>query len=756
MELRRKDAVRGWLRKATASLGLVCLSAAICGAQVKSTRPGTTRNGDTSGQTSQNKATTEPMADMMAYFQKHPGLLEELGQLIQKLQKKVQYPTGRTESTLLPLVPTGTIAYAAMPNFSDTARQALDIFKQELKDSKPLRDWWEEGELAKNGPKILKALENFYHLQECVGNEIVLAATMTGKEPSVVVFAEVKKPGLKSLLDEAIAQASEKTPPTGIHVYEPQDLLNLKKEPPKDDLIVLVRPDYVVAGGNLAAVKNFSARLDHPTKEFASTPFGKRISEEYQGGVTALGAADLQRAMREARKGNEKEQAQAGFQQSGFADTKYLVWDRKELGDQAVSQMELSFNGPRHGAAAWLAKPATLGSLDFVSPKAMLALSLKLVSPGQIFEDIKQMAGPASANQFAAIEGGQKALNLNLKDDLLNLLTGEITLELDEISQPMPKWRAFLGVKDADHLQRTLAQLMALTQMKPTQDVEGGVTYNTLLVPQGKNVMELGYAFSDGYLVIGSGRDATAEAMRMHKSGQSLAKSTRFLAALPPRGTTEASMMIYQDPIALASLQLRKFSPEMADSVAKFSGSMTPGVMSVYGEDTAIREVSRGGNLDVGVVLMTAAIAIPNLMRSRVAANEASAVGSVRTLNTAQVTYSVTYPDKGFAADLAHLGQNPKGGRPTALRADLVDTSLAGDTCTATSWCTKSGYQFRLRGICLQGVCKQYVVIATPADANTGSRSFCSTADGVIRFKQGPPLTTAVTVAECKSWAPLR
>jgi type II secretory pathway pseudopilin PulG len=751
-----------WRSKLAGGLLVLSLGAGTCVAQVKSTKTqtsgGTAKSGAAGDSTQQNKAvgTSAASAELMNYFQKHPGLLEEFSRLIQKLQKDVQYPTGRTESNLLPLVPAGTIAYAAMPNYADSAHQALDIFKQELKDSKPLQDWWQEGELAKNGPKILRMIENFSQIQECVGNEIVLSVTMTEKEPSVVAFAQIKKPGLKKLMEQGITQTLQDNPQTVIHahIYEPQDLAALKKEPPKDDLIVLVRPDYVMAGGNLTAVKNFSARLDRPAAEFASTPFGKRVAEEYKGGVTVLAAADLQRAIREARKGNEKDQA--GFQQSGFADMKYLVWDRKELGDQTLSQVELSFAGPRHGAAAWLAKPSPLGSLDFVSPKAMMALSLKLVGPGQIFDDIKDMAGPSSANQFAAIENGQKALNLNLKDDLLNLLTGEITLELDDVSQSTPKWRAFLGVNDAAHLQKTMGQLMALTQMKPTQDVEGGVTYNTLLIPNGKKATEIGFAFADGYLVIGSGRDATAEAVRAHKSGESLAKSKRFLDALPTGKSTEASMMIYQDPVGLASLQLRQSFGDLADSLGKLTGTMTPGVMSFYGEDTAIREISRGGQLDVGVMLVTAAVAIPNLLKSRQAANEASAVGSVRTLNTAQVTYSTLYPGRGFAIDLAHLGPNPKGGRPSDLRADLLDASLGADTCTATAWCTKSGYQFRVRGICLQGICKQYVALATPVDANTGTRSFCSTADGVIRYKQGPPLTTGLTVAECKAWAVLK
>jgi hypothetical protein len=70
-------------------------------------------------------------------------------------------------------------------------------------------------------------------------------------------------------------------------------------------------------------------------------------------------------------------------------------------------------------------------------------------------------------------------------------------------------------------------------------------------------------------------------------------------------------------------------------------------VIRLYGEDTAIREASRSGAFDAGVVLVVAAVAIPNWLRSKIAANEATAVGSIRTVNTAQVTYATEYPKKG-------------------------------------------------------------------------------------------------------------
>ena len=122
----------------------------------------------------------------------------------------------------------------------------------------------------------------------------------------------------------------------------------------------------------------------------------------------------------------------------------------------------------------------------------------------------------------------------------------------------------------------------------------------------------------------------------------------------------------------------------------------------------------------VAIILIIAAIAIPNLLRSRIAANEASAVGSVRTLNTAEVTYASTYPNLGFVA-LASLGG--AGGASSA--AGLLDNVLASGA--------KSGYNFTVTPS--GGTPNtQYTTNGDPQSAQTGQRHFFSDQSGVIRF----------------------
>src|SRR5215469_7180519 len=87
----------------------------------------------------------------------------------------------------------------------------------------------------------------------------------------------------------------------------------------------------------------------------------------------------------------------------------------------------------------------------------------------------------------------------------------------------------------------------------------------------------------------------------------------------------------------------------------------------------------------VAIILIIAAIAIPNLLRSRIAANQASAVGSLRILNTSEVTYSSTY-NLGFSFSMAYLAPDPTGNSPTSTAAGLIDSVLASGS--------KSGYTF--------------------------------------------------------------
>ncbi|MFZ1917481.1 MAG: prepilin-type N-terminal cleavage/methylation domain-containing protein [Terriglobales bacterium] len=125
----------------------------------------------------------------------------------------------------------------------------------------------------------------------------------------------------------------------------------------------------------------------------------------------------------------------------------------------------------------------------------------------------------------------------------------------------------------------------------------------------------------------------------------------------------------------------------------------------------------------VAIILIIAAIAIPNLLQARVAANEASAVGSLRTINTAEISYYSSYPTVGFAPTLAALG-GTNCAAPDQTQACLIDNLLSSGN--------KSGYSFSSTGI---GTSPngEYFAVGLP-NSGGGNRSFCSTDDAVIHY----------------------
>jgi type IV pilus assembly protein PilA len=146
----------------------------------------------------------------------------------------------------------------------------------------------------------------------------------------------------------------------------------------------------------------------------------------------------------------------------------------------------------------------------------------------------------------------------------------------------------------------------------------------------------------------------------------------------------------------------------------------------------------------VGIILIIAAIAIPNLLRARLAANEASAASSVGTVMHSEIAYSIAYPSVGFAPSLNELGSPAGACTASSSTACLIDSSLTLGQ--------KSGYNFLATGVLgAGGTYNTFVVGAAPMIfSKTGSRDFCATMDVVLRARNGAAGNTPITsVAAC-------
>src|SRR5262249_30379584 len=157
----------------------------------------------------------------------------------------------------------------------------------------------------------------------------------------------------------------------------------------------------------------------------------------------------------------------------------------------------------------------------------------------------------------------------------------------------------------------------------------------------------------------------------------------------------------------------------------------------------------------VAIILIIAAIAIPNLLRARMSANDSAAASTIRTINTAEVTYSTNYVSWGYAITLTSLGPNGTAcAAPTNAGACLIDNVVG---CAAgVGPCPKSGYNYFLTSATPGPPAADYTVSAGPLGMQaTGTRNYCSNPDAVVRFnKAAAALAAAETLANCYTTAP--
>jgi type IV pilus assembly protein PilA len=158
----------------------------------------------------------------------------------------------------------------------------------------------------------------------------------------------------------------------------------------------------------------------------------------------------------------------------------------------------------------------------------------------------------------------------------------------------------------------------------------------------------------------------------------------------------------------------------------------------------------------VAIILIIAAISIPNLLRARMAANQASAVSAIRTLATAQISYESAYPTTGFAATIGALGPPNATScpAPNSTNFCMIDFTLA----TATAAPGKDGYIFNVASF-LNGT--SFAAAATAVSWNqTGVNSYCAIEDDVTRIKietaTVPPSTYTRSSAACTALTPLQ
>src|SRR6266446_6946138 len=540
------------------------------------------------------------------------ALLAEFSKLRAKLEQ-IQTPGPRYESKILPLLPTDTVLYIGIPNLGDALQQANQILQQQLSQSTVLQDWWNKSGKSNQHPTPQELIDQIHAISQYLGDEVVITARASSVSDShgPVLLAEVRQPGLQDYLQQHLSNTLTSGQGTrNLRVVDAQSLSSLSGD--ERGMIMLVRPKTLVVGGDAASVRQMSAQLDAGATLFAGTDFGQRIANVYSRGTETLVAANLGQIVKSVHTQQEASQA---LQNSGFNDIKYLIASRGESSSQGDNRITLEFNGQRRGIASWLAAPAPMGSLEYVSTNAGAAVSFVAKQPALMLDDIFNTIGASDPNFSKSLAQTNSELGLDLRNDLARTLGGELTLALDGPVLPTPSWKAIVEVNDSGALQVAIDKLVqavnrdAQKSNQPAltlnQAQSGGRTFYTIQSQGAGLSTECDYTFADGYMIVAPSRALLLAALQTHANGTSLARSPSFRALLPSDNQANFSGMIYQNlsPI-LKPLSSQLTSGQLA-LVQQLAADAKPSVFCAYGESDRIEVASSAKLFDLNPGLPT-------------------------------------------------------------------------------------------------------------------------------------------------------
>ncbi|MBV8206147.1 MAG: FecR domain-containing protein, partial [Acidobacteria bacterium] len=494
------------------------------------------------------------------------ALLAEFSNLKHKLEQ-IPVPGPRYQSALLPLAPVKTRVYASIPNLGEALAEANQVFQQELQQSPVLQQWWNGLRSNNQGPKPEEIINKIHQFSQYLGDEIIFAmAEMSNGRTSGIVLAEIRQAGLADFLRQQGPDAA---------VYDPQTLKQASGN--KNEPVFLVRKDVLVIATDFEALKQMNQQLEQGPSGFAQTPFGQKILPAYARGAGMLFAADLKDMMGNGTaKGNTKQEWQA----SGFSNLDNLIVERRDFNTgTADNRATLAFTGQRLGAASWLAGPAPIGSLDFITADASGAVAMVSKAPAQMLQDI---LGSNSSNQPP-----------QFITELAASLGGDMALALDGPVLPTPAWRLVAEVNDPQRAQYAIEQMLQYAAGahpdRPAPAIrsstQSGQTFYTITVMAGQ---EVDYTFADGYLVAGPSIALVMKSLNAHQNGNTLARSAAFRALLPEGPQLDFSAVAYQNLAPVIQPLAGQLPASTLQSLQTIAAGSKPSAVVAYGEPGSI------------------------------------------------------------------------------------------------------------------------------------------------------------------------
>jgi hypothetical protein len=510
---------------------------------------------------------------------------------------QIPFPQPRYTSDLLERVPADTLLYVSIPNLGDFLAEANTIFHDQLKQSPALQQWWSRGEQRKT-EELDALVDKLHDMSRYLGNEIVIVGVSQSDNPGFAIVADVEKSGLDDLLR---TQFSASTSTHGLVVLDERSLA-AAVDTAQSGGYALIRPREVVFSNSLTTLKRLNVQLNAGSSGFATGEFGKQITAAYGRGAGVILAADLHEMLIEkANVIHAKRNGAEAMANSGMDGVRYLIAEHRETNGFPENHLNLQFSGTRQRVASWLAAPAPIGSLDFVTPNAAVAVSLLSKDPKAIADDIMAMAdedGSAKGKELSEVEA---KLQISVRDDLAANFGGDFLVSLDGPVLPTPSWKAVIEVHDSQRLEQTLERLTqaireqvhgrnAHTIVIEPNDIGAQRFYSVRDVTSGTTLAQ--YTFADGFMIVAPTRALLIEALHTHASGDSLSHSAAFKALLPKDENENYSAIAYQNLSPVLAPLLSQFSGSTADALRKLAADSRPTAICAWGKDSRIEVAS--------------------------------------------------------------------------------------------------------------------------------------------------------------------
>jgi hypothetical protein len=474
----------------------------------------------------------------------------------------VPKPGVRNSTRLLDMMPETTVMYAAIPNLAASIVESNRIIEERIQQNPALKDFFANQRDAR-GPGMNQAIAAIKDFGDQLGEEIAVGAGMSdsGQPTEPIVLAQLKNPGgFRAFFDAEVQKlnANGKAPQV-IWVDDPktaQPATTTGNGP----LYVWIDGDVLVGSPKLAQLQ----AVANGGSGFAATPFYSRISQVYREGAGIVVAADLEkviahtRGVRRLAAGEKHEEA---LNQLGIFNVTSFVLDSKDTDGKTHTRAVLAYTPADHGITSWLAQPAPMGSLEYISPNANIVAGFAVKNTGAVVDDLLTVVGMVCPELDKHLDDLQKNHGLNLRNDFAAPLGGEYAFAIDGPVLPTPSWKLVFQVNDPAHLQQTFEQLVTEVNKQLAKEGKqgleweksdsGGRTFYTL---RAKDLggLELNYVFANGYLIACPTRALVLQALSYHDSGSTLIHSPQFMAGLPADGNVNFSAFVYQNIASLA------------------------------------------------------------------------------------------------------------------------------------------------------------------------------------------------------------